>query len=218
MYWKNILENTNDFFSTFNNQSLSVSNHSDKLTKDDTEEPSLLKDRLKSFNNYSNPTPHTLAINIYGWYFYAAFIFMYFLNQPAITQQLQHIIQLKHAKVLEVRVSQFSDKRQCSRVSLKTNKLRFHCFVLDIWHTRFKMWELLFQFFHLIGFHCLGGLDFSIKTHCKRGRVRFYDWSKLSHGVPAVMRFSQYKMYGCLAGAKSGCNNKMTVSTRCSNI
>ena len=37
---------------------------------------------LKQSQQYSSTTPHTLALYIHDWHSYAAFLFIYFLNQP----------------------------------------------------------------------------------------------------------------------------------------
>ena len=71
-------------------------------------------------------------------------------------------IQARKSTTVTVWTWQFIDKRHCSRVSITKNKLGFHCFVLNIWLAGNKKgWNLLFQFCHLTGFHCLGGPGFS---------------------------------------------------------
>ena len=51
---------------------------------------------------------------------------------------MQPIIQFKNAKVLTVWAWKLIDKRHYSHVIITENKLRFHCFVLDIWLARFE--------------------------------------------------------------------------------
>lgn len=52
--------------------------------------------------------------------------------------------------------------RHNSHISITMNKLRFYCFVWDIWLAGFwKCRDLLFQFCHLICLHCLDSPGFS---------------------------------------------------------
>ena len=105
---------------------------------------------LKQSQQYSSTTPHTLALYIHDWHSYAAFFsYIFWTNQLplrncSIQSWVPDTIKFKPVKVLTVWTWQFIDKRHRSRVSIAKNKLRFLCFVPNIWLAGFKN----------VGFYC----------------------------------------------------------------
>ena len=134
--WNNIfIKNSNEHCSTFY---YTKPQHVNSLKQ----KHKMVPQELSTFSTQtafdSNPIQHPLPICIYTWHSKAALAFIYFLNQPTNTQKVQHIIQFKHTKVLQVWATQLINKQHCSCANIKTNKLRFNCFKPDIWLAGFE--------------------------------------------------------------------------------
>ena len=80
---------------------------------------------FKQLWQYSNPTPYTL-LEIYNWLTPMELLFScFFLNQPTLPIESPG----SHKRTIKWHHS-------CKSVTM--NKLRFHCFILDIWLAEFK--------------------------------------------------------------------------------
>ena len=135
-YWNNIfIKNSNEHCSTFY---YTKPQHVNSLKQKHKMVPQELSTFPAQRAFDSNPIQHPLPIYIYKWHSKAALAFIYFLNQPTNTQKVQHIIQFKHTKVLQVWATQLINKQHCSCANIKTNKLRFNCFKPDIWLAGFE--------------------------------------------------------------------------------
>ena len=150
---------------------------------------------LNSYYNIQTLTLHSadnISWHTFEWHSYTAFLFKYFLSQPAIPKKVQRIpvIQFLDLKVYESTYGlSLTIKWNCNCISNITScnfillyfkhVVGFENGTLIGWI--WKCWNQLFQFCYLIGFHCLGGHSFSkyaVRQECSYSKDVFsvLDW------------------------------------------
>ena len=122
----------------------------------------------------------------YKWHCYAALLFnMYFLNQSATPiESVACNSKFKHTKLM-VWAWHTINKRHHSCISIKLISLFCTGHLISwIWkiehliHQIWNCWNLLFQFSHLISFHCLGGPGFSKHTVRNVPKMEYFSNTK----------------------------------------